>query len=129
MAGAADFTVIRRDPITPLDPTNDTHTDTFTLPSDVDVQQPAILGLLVDTNAANNLRLRVLINDHPVESTAPYKGDVFHTIDEIIVPIDAQHGTLKKGTSNTITYHLQSGTGTVACSDVVLWWRHVAPPR
>jgi hypothetical protein len=126
MAGAADFTIIRHGPTALIDPINPEHADTFTLPNDVDVQQGAILGLLVDTNVADNLRLQVSINTHPVESTAPYKGDVFNTIDEIIQPIDAHHGTLQPG-PNTITYKMTTGTGNVAVSDVVLWWRHKVP--
>jgi hypothetical protein len=98
-----------------VDPDN---TDTFQLPADVDPGAPSILALMVDTDKADKLQLNIDLNGKKLTLTAQYYGDVYHTINEVVEP-----NVLLVG-SNTITFTLKAGTGSLRYSDVVLWWRH-----
>jgi hypothetical protein len=135
MAGLTDYTTITKQQGPQLDDSHRSADVTFSLPPDVDIKAEAILGLVLDTNAAaKDLKVNIAVNATPinansVETTDGFTGAIFQTIHEIVAPSDSPAGHVLKAGNNKVTVSLVPSNGgpivgALRFSDVVLWWRH-----
>jgi hypothetical protein len=90
----------------------------FDLPEGAATGTRSILAYLVDSLSPGSLTWTVLINGNVVQTTSVRNSQVFGTLHEIV-----QGNVLLVG-ENTITFSVDSGSGPINFSEIVLWWQN-----
>jgi hypothetical protein len=90
---------------------------TFTPPTNAATDNPAILSFMVGFINAKDLKFRINLNGNSAVKLNPENGTRVSSFCQEIV------GAIKPGLSNKLKCFIESGTGTVGFSDMVIWYQ------
>ena len=110
----ADYSVVRDGQFSIDASGSDDERLNVSLPGKVLPEQSSILSFRI--NSANDLRLRIAVNDRTVHEENIVNGVVERTLQEIL-----STNILRKNERNTLTFTAVRGRGQL--SDVILWYQ------
>jgi hypothetical protein len=88
----------------------------FTIPSDTATDNPPVLSFLVSISKAVNLKFFIRLNGAEPFLFLNDNGSRF--VQQVV-----EHGNLIPGVVNTLRCAIESGSGNVAFSEMVLWFQ------
>jgi hypothetical protein len=88
----------------------------FTVPSNTATDNPPVLSFLVSISKAVNLKFFIRLNGAEPFLFLTENGNSF--VQQVV-----EHGTLIPGVANTLRCAIESGSGNVAFSEMVLWFQ------
>jgi len=107
---------VLKDAKTTLTPGGEPWIKKWTAPDDINLEARAVLTFMADPNREADLTLEIKVNGSVVRSPS-FIGGVQRGMWEVLGPSHLDGGT------NEFRFAVTSGTGTLAISDVVLWYK------
>ena len=115
MSDIAYYQVLK-DAKTTLTPGGEPWIRKWTAPDDINLEERAVLTFMADPNREADLTLEIKVNGSVVRSPS-FIGGVQRGMLEVLGDSDLEKG------KNEFCFAVTEGTGTLAISDVVLWYK------